>query len=162
MCVCVCVCVCLCLCVCVCVFTHVIFSFQVLRTIHSLEHEQQRDFIQKCLIPDQSQRPRTTELLFHPVLFEVHSLKLLAAHALIFKPKCKYHYIYSNYLCCDSNIILPFILIFHREYFFIIPLCWPFIYFILIFWGIFVFSHSKPYWIEFIDLIVFFPILSKV
>ncbi|XP_045112569.1 nuclear receptor-binding protein homolog isoform X1 [Portunus trituberculatus] len=68
---------------------NVVTQEQVLRTIHSLEHEQQRDFIQKCLIPDQSQRPSTTELLFHPVLFEVHSLKLLAAHALLHKPKSK-------------------------------------------------------------------------
>ncbi|XP_042233776.1 nuclear receptor-binding protein homolog [Homarus americanus] len=66
---------------------NVVTQDQVLRTIHSLEHEQQRNFIQKCLNPDQSQRPRTTQLLFHPVLFEVHSLKLLAAHALIHNPK---------------------------------------------------------------------------
>ncbi|XP_069937155.1 nuclear receptor-binding protein-like [Cherax quadricarinatus] len=66
---------------------NVVTQEQVLRTIHSLEHEQQRDFIQQCLNPEQSQRPSTAELLFHPVLFEVHSLKLLAAHALIHNPK---------------------------------------------------------------------------
>lgn len=57
------------------------------KTIHSLEHNLQRDFITKCLNPDQSKRPTTNELLFHPVLFEVHSLKLLAAHTLIHNPK---------------------------------------------------------------------------
>ncbi|KAG0717333.1 Nuclear receptor-binding [Chionoecetes opilio] len=68
---------------------NVVTQEQVLRTIHSLEHEQQRDFIQKCLIPDQSRRPSTTELLFHQVLFEVHSLKLLSAHCLLHKPRSK-------------------------------------------------------------------------
>ncbi|KAK4294505.1 hypothetical protein Pmani_032875 [Petrolisthes manimaculis] len=72
---------------------NVVTQEQVLKTIHSLEHEQQRDFIQKCLSPDQSHRPSTTKLLFHPVLFEVHSLKLLAAHALIHNPKKSNKYI---------------------------------------------------------------------
>lgn len=74
------------------------------KTIHSLEHESQRDFIRQCLIADHNKRPRTTELLFHKVLFEVHSLKLLAAHSLIHNPKkCKFTF--WNWLCYVSFLI---------------------------------------------------------
>lgn len=55
----------------------------VSRTIDSLEDEQQKDFIFKCLNKDPKERPSARELLFHPLLFEVHSLKLIAAHCLI-------------------------------------------------------------------------------
>jgi len=54
--------------------------------IDSLEDEMQKDFIRKCLVEDPSLRPKARELLFHPVLFEVHSLKLLAAHTLVKNP----------------------------------------------------------------------------
>lgn len=50
------------------------------RTIESLEEESLKDFIKKCLSTDPSSRPTARQLLFHPLLFEVHSLKLLAAH----------------------------------------------------------------------------------
>lgn len=53
------------------------------KTIESLDDVQQKDFIHKCLQVDPLSRPSARELLFHPVLFEVHSLKLLAAHALV-------------------------------------------------------------------------------
>lgn len=53
------------------------------KTIESLDDIQQKDFIRKCLQVDPLSRPSARELLFHPVLFEVHSLKLLAAHALV-------------------------------------------------------------------------------
>jgi serine/threonine protein kinase len=42
-----------------------------------------QDFIRKCLVEDPFKRPQARDLLFHPVLFEVHSLKLLAAHTLV-------------------------------------------------------------------------------
>lgn len=53
------------------------------RTIESLDDEQQKDFIHKCLNKEPAHRPNARELLFHPLLFEVHSLKLLATHALV-------------------------------------------------------------------------------
>ncbi|XP_072379312.1 nuclear receptor-binding protein homolog isoform X2 [Diabrotica undecimpunctata] len=57
----------------------------VKKTIDSLEHEHQKNFILKCLAPKPEDRPTSRELLFHPLLFEVHSLKLLAAHCLVRK-----------------------------------------------------------------------------
>lgn len=53
------------------------------RTIDSLDDPQQKDFIHKCLAHEPSARPPARDLLFHPILFEVHSLKLLAAHSLV-------------------------------------------------------------------------------
>uniref|UniRef100_A0A3Q2Y4I6 Nuclear receptor-binding protein 2 n=1 Tax=Hippocampus comes TaxID=109280 RepID=A0A3Q2Y4I6_HIPCM len=49
----------------------------------SLEDPLMREFTQSCLRPDAKLRPTAHDLLFHRVLFEVHSLKLLAAHCLI-------------------------------------------------------------------------------
>ena len=64
----------------------VVTEESIQRTIDSLEDEMQKDFIRKCLLKDPKQRPTARELLFHPVLFEVHSLKLLAAHMLVNTP----------------------------------------------------------------------------
>lgn len=61
----------------------------ILRTINSLECELQRDLIFKCLKRNPDERPSAHELLFHPLLFEVHSLKLLSAHCLVFSPKAR-------------------------------------------------------------------------
>ena len=55
-------------------------------TIDQMEDPLQRDFIRKCLSHDPESRPSARSLLFHPVLFEVHSLKLLAAHVLVNTP----------------------------------------------------------------------------
>ncbi|KAK0178928.1 hypothetical protein PV327_007767 [Microctonus hyperodae] len=61
----------------------VVTEENIQKTIESLDDPQQKDFIRQCLNPDPLCRPTTRELLFHPILFEVHSLKLLAAHALV-------------------------------------------------------------------------------
>lgn len=53
------------------------------QTIASLDDPNQRDFLQKCLHEDPSQRSTVRELLLHPLLFEVPSLKLQSAHAII-------------------------------------------------------------------------------
>lgn len=53
------------------------------RTIDGLEDERQKDFIAKCLNRNPKERPSAKELLFHPLLFEVHSLKLITAHSLV-------------------------------------------------------------------------------
>ena len=50
------------------------------------EDELQKDFIRSCLKQKPEDRPTARELLFHPILFEVHSLKLLAAHNLVNSP----------------------------------------------------------------------------
>ncbi|KAL4098465.1 hypothetical protein QTP88_023071 [Uroleucon formosanum] len=53
------------------------------RTIESLDDPLQKDLIYQCLTADFEKRPSARTLLFHPVLYEVHALKLLAAHALV-------------------------------------------------------------------------------
>ena len=42
-----------------------------------------QDFIEKCLKKDPKERLTARDLLFHSVLFEVHSLALLAAHSVV-------------------------------------------------------------------------------
>ncbi|KAJ8032986.1 Nuclear receptor-binding protein [Holothuria leucospilota] len=54
----------------------------VLQAVEGLKDDYQKDFIRKCL-SDQTKRPTARELLLHKVLFEVHSLKLLAAHCIV-------------------------------------------------------------------------------
>ncbi|XP_053101729.1 nuclear receptor-binding protein 2 isoform X1 [Hemicordylus capensis] len=53
------------------------------RARHSLDDPNMREFILGCLLPNPDRRPTAHNLLFHRVLFEVHSLKLLAAHCFI-------------------------------------------------------------------------------
>ncbi|XP_047139568.1 nuclear receptor-binding protein isoform X1 [Hydra vulgaris] len=50
--------------------------------LDSLEDSTQREFIEKCLQKSPENRPTVHQLLMHPILLEVYSLKLLAAHAL--------------------------------------------------------------------------------
>ncbi|XP_053064407.1 nuclear receptor-binding protein 2 isoform X2 [Acinonyx jubatus] len=55
----------------------------ITRARHSLSDPNMREFILSCLARDPSRRPSAHNLLFHRVLFEVHSLKLLAAHCFL-------------------------------------------------------------------------------
>uniref|UniRef100_A0A8D2ADF6 Nuclear receptor-binding protein 2 n=1 Tax=Sciurus vulgaris TaxID=55149 RepID=A0A8D2ADF6_SCIVU len=60
----------------------------IARARHSLSDPNMREFILSCLARDPARRPSAHNLLFHRVLFEVHSLKLLAAHCFI-QHQCK-------------------------------------------------------------------------
>lgn len=62
---------------------NIVTKENIQKTIDSLEDEHQKDFIRRCLNERPEFRPTARELLFHPLLFEVHSLKLLAAHCLV-------------------------------------------------------------------------------
>ncbi|XP_048760302.1 nuclear receptor-binding protein-like isoform X1 [Ostrea edulis] len=53
------------------------------KTLASLENPLQKDFIAKCIQKDPKKRPQARELLFHEILFEVHSLVLLSAHTIV-------------------------------------------------------------------------------
>uniref|UniRef100_A0A6I8NJV2 Nuclear receptor-binding protein 2 n=1 Tax=Ornithorhynchus anatinus TaxID=9258 RepID=A0A6I8NJV2_ORNAN len=55
----------------------------IARAGHSLDDDNMREFILSCLLLNPARRPSAHNLLFHRVLFEVHSLKLLAAHCFI-------------------------------------------------------------------------------
>uniref|UniRef100_A0A7M4F6Z6 Nuclear receptor binding protein 2 n=1 Tax=Crocodylus porosus TaxID=8502 RepID=A0A7M4F6Z6_CROPO len=55
----------------------------ITRARHSLDDPNMREFILSCLTFNPDKRPTAHNLLFHRVLFEVHSLKLLAAHCFI-------------------------------------------------------------------------------
>ena len=55
----------------------------VLKTIKSLGNCLQQDFIEACINQLPSRRPTARKLLFHPLLFEVPSLRLLAAHVIV-------------------------------------------------------------------------------
>uniref|UniRef100_A0A674GID3 Nuclear receptor-binding protein 2 n=1 Tax=Taeniopygia guttata TaxID=59729 RepID=A0A674GID3_TAEGU len=55
----------------------------IARARHSLDDPNMREFILSCLTLNPDKRPSAHNLLFHRVLFEVHSLKLLAAHCFI-------------------------------------------------------------------------------
>lgn len=76
------------------------------RTIDSLDDPLQKDFIRKCLGQDPESRPPARDLLFHSLLFEVHSLKLLAAHTLVNGGKqhsltlSSVNYVLLQIICC--------------------------------------------------------------
>lgn len=58
----------------------------VLKTIESLDNCLQKDFIKACINLLPSRRPSAKKLLFHSILFEVPSLRLLSAHQIVNTP----------------------------------------------------------------------------
>lgn len=62
--------------------THPVTSELIKQSIEALD-EKQKDFVNRCLEVDPKKRPTLKELLFHPLLFEVPSMRLMASHQLI-------------------------------------------------------------------------------
>jgi hypothetical protein len=62
--------------------THPITPELIKQSIEALDLNQQ-DFINQCLQSDPAKRPSSKQLLFHPLLFEVPTLRLLSAHQLV-------------------------------------------------------------------------------
>ncbi|CAF0823593.1 unnamed protein product [Adineta ricciae] len=62
--------------------THAITDDIVNEAIANLDNSVQKDLVLKCLQTDPVRRPTARELLFHPALFEIPSLKLLSVHSL--------------------------------------------------------------------------------
>ncbi|XP_041421517.1 nuclear receptor binding protein 2 L homeolog isoform X1 [Xenopus laevis] len=58
----------------------------IIRAVFSLEDPNMKEFIEQCISVAPEKRPSAHDLLFHRVLFEVHSLKLLAAHCFLNTP----------------------------------------------------------------------------
>lgn len=62
---------------------NIITRDMILKALDTIQDPMQKEFIESCLNIDPTKRPTARELLFHTILFEVHSLKLLAAHCIV-------------------------------------------------------------------------------
>ncbi|KAM4603205.1 nuclear receptor-binding protein 2 [Discoglossus pictus] len=58
----------------------------ITRAVQTLEDPNMKEFVLRCLSVSPDSRPSAHNLLFHRVLFEVHCLKLLAAHCFLNTP----------------------------------------------------------------------------
>jgi serine/threonine protein kinase len=61
---------------------HLVTDDVVNEAIQTLENPYQKDLVLQCLQSDPLKRPTARQLLFHPALFEIPSLKLLSVHSL--------------------------------------------------------------------------------
>ncbi|KAI1287652.1 Nuclear receptor-binding -like protein [Halotydeus destructor] len=66
--------------------SQIITQETIYKTIESLDNPLQKDFIRACLSQLPVRRPPAKKLLFHPVIFEVPSLRLLSAHVIVNTP----------------------------------------------------------------------------
>ncbi|CAF2849163.1 unnamed protein product [Rotaria sp. Silwood2] len=62
--------------------THAVTDDVVNDAIATLDNPVQKDLVLKCLEIDPLKRPTAHDLLFHPALFEIPTLKLLSVHSL--------------------------------------------------------------------------------
>ena len=62
---------------------HQVMPEVIKQSIECLPDENQKHFINWCLETDPKKRPTAKQLLFHKLLFEVQSLRLLTAHQII-------------------------------------------------------------------------------
>ena len=60
-----------------------VLSDIIQKAVDSIEDPLLKQFVTVCLNKDPKQRPTARELLFHPALFEIHALKLVAAHSFV-------------------------------------------------------------------------------
>lgn len=79
----------------------------ITNTIELIDNPLQKDFIKRCLNKNPRQRPTARELLFHPVIFEVPSLRLLSAHIIVnipsFQPEQLTEEAINKFLCLHYN-----------------------------------------------------------
>lgn len=77
------------------------------KTIESLDNAPQRDFIQQCLRKDPVLRPTARDLLFHPIIFEVPTLRLFCAHSILNNPSLQPEQLteeaISRFLCLQNQ-----------------------------------------------------------
>nr|XP_027200199.1 nuclear receptor-binding protein-like [Dermatophagoides pteronyssinus] len=77
------------------------------KTIESLDNSIQRDFIQQCLRKDSIKRPTARDLLFHPIIFEVPTLRLFCAHSILNNPSLQPEQLteeaISRFLCLQNQ-----------------------------------------------------------
>ncbi len=75
--------------ICVLIIFYTEYQWWYNNTVTDLLLDVWQEFTQMCVRHNPRLRPTAHDLLFHRVLFEVHSLKLLAAHCLI-NNQCKH------------------------------------------------------------------------
>ncbi len=77
------------------------------KTIESLDNPLQQDFISRCINKNPNERPTARELLFHPLIFEVPTLRLFCAHVIVnnpsYTPEQLTEEAIARFLCLQSS-----------------------------------------------------------